>query len=174
MSLLLAALLGAAQACEDLSEVPESFQVAWVSPLRQRVGSKEMIEVVRFSELRDWSASNDADAKRLLQHLGLLRGKVRRKIDPADYKITVFDVRSEVLCRPLDPPGPGEKEGLSICVQKNHRPASPTSRHGDTGCGYAMDTASKTRGIDVYRVAWRDASAYGFCVLPLSRFLEEG
>jgi hypothetical protein len=172
MILLLAGLLAGAHACDSLSEVPDSFQVAWVSPLRQRVGSKEMIEVVRFSDLREWSDAAEPDAKRLLQHLGMVRGKARRKFDPTDYKITIFDVRSEVLCRPIDG-GTGEKDGLSVCIQKKHRAASTTSRHGDTGCGYTMDTASKTRGMDVYRVAWRDASAYGFCVLPLSRFLEE-
>ena len=101
--------IGQSHACEALSKTQDSFQVAWISPVRERVGSREMIEVVSFRDLRKWVNDKDASAKDLLHHLGMLKKGYKKSIDPTDYKITIFDIEHKSLCRPMKGKA-GEKE----------------------------------------------------------------
>ena len=42
------------QTCEDPKSLPESLQVAWISPASKTVGMNGWIEAVRVSDLRAW------------------------------------------------------------------------------------------------------------------------
>ena len=55
--------------CGELQPVPDSFQVAWVSPVPVTVGGGAGLDVVRVADLRKWMAGRDALA--VLQGLGL-------------------------------------------------------------------------------------------------------
>jgi len=174
-SLVLAAVLAAAptasaQACGTPRAVPASTQVAWISRRSRRVPSRQVIEVVRVSDLRAWIRDNGADEKRLIQGLGMAsrKGGLAAK---HPYKITIFDVQADWLCRPIPDGTDGEDSyGVAVCADgdakavRHHRP-------GYTGCGYSLDTAASNRGLDVYRIRWSEASAWGFCVMPLDRFI---
>ena len=61
----------AAQACQALTDVPASTQVAWINRRSRRVPSGKVIEVVRVSDLRSWIRENGADETRLIQGLGM-------------------------------------------------------------------------------------------------------
>ncbi len=158
------------RACEPLSEPPERLQVAWISPLRATVGGGAWMEVVRVSDLRSWVRTHGADTTRLLEGLGMVpRGGNRRAEGP--WKITIFDVERDWLCRPVEDAEPGEdRYGVAACEAGEQRPLRGHKK-GWTGCGYTLDVADATRGLDVYRVQWEVASAWGFCVMPLERFL---
>ena len=104
--------------------------------------------------------------------MGMLSKRSRREIDPNDYKITIFDVEKDRMCRPVNDQEEGSiLQGLGVCEAKKSRPDTHYSRYGYTGCGYAYNTQKEKRGFDVYRIDWSDASTWGFCVLPLDRFL---
>ena len=173
ISLILSIATSEASECSRVSVLPEAIQIAWVSPVQEQARSKEMIEVVHLQSLQQWMDTEEASAKQVLHHLGMLPKRSRRTIDPDAYKIVIFDVESTSLCRSIDL---GEEstvetiEGLSVCTQRA-KPAKWYSRFGYTGCGYTWDTQSQSKGLDVYRISWQDASQWGFCVLPLSRFL---
>ena len=170
---LFLSIAAAAAECTSVSSLPEAIQIAWVSPVQEQARSKEMIEVVHLQTLQKWIDTEQANAKQVLHHLGMLPKRSRRTIDPEDYKIVVFDVESNSLCRSIQL---GEDstitaiEGLSICSERA-KPAKLYSRYGYTGCGYTWNTQSQSKGLDVYRISWQEASKWGFCVLPLSRFL---
>ncbi|MEC7987426.1 MAG: hypothetical protein VX278_19815 [Myxococcota bacterium] len=167
--------LKGANACDaSFSATPESFQVAWVSPLNQTVWlPNDRIEVVPLFELRQWVHDSKADAKGLLHHLGMLSRKSKKKIKASDYKITIFDIRRENLCRPIENEEPGRLfSDIPVCLEKENKSKSWGHRHGYTGCGYAIDTKTSTRSVDVYRIRWADASSQGFCVFPMQRFLD--
>ena len=175
MIALLAAALAvvpdaSAQACQDVKEVPEALQVAWVSPVGKRIGGGGVMEVVRVADLRAWIRTNGADPARVLQGLGMAPRNAARKA-ARGWKVTVFDVRSEWMCRPLEGTPAGEDHaGVVSCSEKAAKPMT-SHRRGFSGCGYTLDTGSSTRGLDVYRVTWEAASSAGFCVMPLERFL---
>jgi hypothetical protein len=106
----------------------------------------------------------------MLQALGM-KGRRARIARAEDYKITVFDVDAGWLCRPIEGGSPGEEHaGISICEESQQQPLR-SHRPGFSGCGYSLDTGASMRGLDVYRIRWADASAWGFCVLPLERFI---
>ena len=165
--------IGQSHACEALSEPPKAFQVAWISPVKERVGSKEMIEVVSFRDLRKWVKDKDATAKDLLHHLGMLKKGYKKEIDPRDYKITIFDIEQKSLCRPMKGKAGDKIKNVPICIENQQTAISRRHKHGFTSCGYAFDTKTFSRSIDVYRIMWMDAVVQGFCVLPLKRFLSE-
>lgn len=166
-------LVGTAWGCEPVESVPESLQVAWISPVRDRARAREFIEVVRVRDLRAWIRANSSDPVRVLQVVGMLeRGELSESAGE-DYKITVFDVQREWLCRPLLSATPGEDiSDIAACPASEQEAADRAHRAGFTGCGYTLDTHASIRGLDVYRLPWSDASAWGFCVMPLARFLE--
>jgi hypothetical protein len=173
MGWLVALLLGAAGAlaqepssasCPCLEPPPAGLQIAWISPVRQRVRGGATLSVVRVAELRSFVQLHGADLPRTLQGLGVVgpRGKVRKR-----YKITLFDVSAEQLCRPVEHTLEGEDSD-------GHPACSGGRQHGvrfDSGCGTTTDTATDGRGLDLYRIPWREAARGGFCVMPLERFL---
>ena len=177
MLMFFAMLLGVAAAdetCQSPRSITEqSLQVAWISPTDKQVWDGTYMEVVRTGDLRTWLDRNGRDTLRLLRGLGMVKGTKGEKKAKQSWKITLFDVRSNVLCRPIEDGVPGEdKGGIPICEESEQSWKWGYSK-GFTGCGYIKDTQANVRGLDVYRVRWADASAWGFCVLPLERFLKE-
>ncbi len=192
MMFLLSSIVQAAPSeCAQVEPLPEAVQVAWISPKTDTVRSGKQIEVVHLQALQQWMADEDvggdgqtiadreasSDAKALLHQMGMLSKRSKKYIDPNDYKVTIFDVESSTLCRPIDVDTEENTsaatvvEGLGVCEQRSSKPAALYSRYGFTGCGYTKNTQTQEKGFDVYRVTWADASTWGFCVLPLSRFL---
>ena len=170
---LLSAPAAAAPACGELSAPPESVQVAWVSNLPKRVKASTWLEVVRLSELRSWLDATGIDssegALRLLQGLGMMGRKAE---DANAAKITIFDIKREWLCRPVLDAVPGaELAGVAACDTPQQGRLAGHGK-GFTGCGYTLDTGASTRGLEVYRITWEAASAWGFCTMPLQRFLD--
>ncbi|MEE2752003.1 MAG: hypothetical protein VX519_11285 [Myxococcota bacterium] len=157
----------AAPACEAVDSVSENIQVAWISPVRQRVSSDRYMEVVQLSDLRSWIKKNGKDQARLLQTLGLVGKRAGWRAE-MEWKVTIFDVRADWVCRPIRGKPSGEQvKGVPVCHERLQR-----GGHRYTGCGYTMDTHTGKRGLDHYRLAWRDAAQWGFCVMPLERLLE--
>jgi hypothetical protein len=159
-----------AQACKEPGAVPTSTQVAWISRRSRRVPSGKVIEVVRVSDLRTWLRENAADETRLIQGLGMAPRKGGFAARYA-YKVTIFDVQADWLCRPIpDGEDGSDSLGVAVCGDSD---AKPLGHHkpGYTGCGYSLDTAASNRGLDVFRIRWSEASAWGFCVMPLDRFI---
>ena len=170
LGLLLLPLAAAARdggACGDLGPVPDAVQVAWVSPLTKTVGAGSWLDVVRVADLRSYLSGKGVTPLRLLQALGVVNGKGRGRAAKKSYKVTIFDVRSTWLCRPLRS-GAADKvvSGVAICAPRQQE----GTRRSFTGCGYTRDTVTGGRGLDTFKVRWRDASSGGFCVLPLERF----
>lgn len=161
-------LLGVAFAQEPCAEAlttpPERLAVAWVSPVRQRTGRRGMVRVVQSAELQAWVTANRPTVGRLLQHVG---ERKRSKEPRGRYKVVVFDVSRDLLCRPLDGIEGGTLvDGVVACDR-----ARSNGRYG--GCGVATDLATGKRGPEVYEIAWRDAAARGFCVVPAQRYVDE-
>jgi len=170
MTWLLWTLITAAHACEPLADTPERFQVAWISPIARRLAAHGWMEVVRVTELRSWIRAHGSDPVRLLQGLGMVGRKPGARARKP-YKVTVFDVRRDWLCRPVSDREPGtDLSGVVVCDDPQQGGVA-RHRKGYTGCGYTLDTADSNRGLDVYRVQWDTASAWGFCVMPLDRFI---
>ena len=173
LSLFLSITASVAAECNDVSSLPEAIQIAWISPVQEQARAKEMIEVVRLQDLQQWMDTEQADAKQVLHHLGMLPKRSRRTIDPDAYKIVIFDVESDSLCRSIEQSDDSSIttiNGLAVCTDRA-KPAKFYSRYGYTGCGYTWNTQAQLQGLDAYRISWQEASKWGFCVLPLSRFL---
>ncbi len=166
--LIAAASAQDAPVCADTLAVPQSFQVAWISPVRKRASRDDHMEVIRVGDLRAWIQQEGADQTRLLQGLGLVRENPGRKAEK-QWKITIFDITAEQLCRPIDGLAPyTDAYGLPVCEQNLRTHSDGRS----DGCGYSTDTATGDRGLDIYRIPWGEASVQGFCVFPLERFIE--
>ncbi len=171
LSLWLSGAATASSACEEVGTVPDALQVAWVAPLGKRVRPGTRLEVVRVADLRA-SARAAGDPVRLLQSLGMLGRRPSLRKQERDWQVLVFDVRASWLCRPMDELEPGQQAaGVAVCELDDQGPVA-RHRKGFTGCGYSLDTAASTRGVDVFRTDWQTASSLGFCLLPLSRFME--
>ena len=164
--------LAHAQTCSEPKAMPDSLQVAWISPAAKGVRMNGWVEAVRVSELRAWLRDNGKDKVRMLKSLGMVGTRGGRWAAKRPYKVTIFDVKREWLCRPIADTEPGTVRGaVTVCEEKQQKPLWGHKK-GWTGCGYVEDTQSKERGLDVVRLRWGDASSWGFCVLPLERFLE--
>ena len=171
-TLLLLMSVAFGQACEDPESLPESLQVAWISPASKTVGMNGWIEAVRVSDLRAWIRDNGKDKVRLLRGLGMVGPRGGRWAAKRPYKVTIFDVKREWLCRPIEEMEPGTvKSGVTVCEAKQQR-GLWGHKKGYTGCGYIEDTQTSRRSLDVVRLRWADASSWGFCVLPLERFID--
>ena len=156
----------------NLYAPPETFQVAWISPVGKAVWNTETIEVVPMKDLRLWVHENEATPSEVLSYLGMRSAKAK-EVEAVHYKITVFDVHRDTLCRPIKGAEPGSiQSNVAICLEKDQNLKSWTHRHGFTGCGYATNSKTNKRSLDVYRIRWMDASTMGFCVFPLARFLD--
>lgn len=143
----------------------EALSVAWVSPLRRSVGGRRWLTLVPTAELRRWGRDEGrGSVARMLQHLGMRK---RSKEPRRRYKVVVFDVRSETLCRPVtDREGGIETGGLASCVESATR-----LREAHDGCGRVEDLAGGD-ATAVFRARWDDVVRNGFCVLPAERFLQ--
>lgn len=173
IGVLLGVFGGLAWGCETVESVPESLQVAWISPINDTARPQEYIEVVRVRDLRTWIRTNSADPVTVLQANGMLTRKAADEALDQEYKITIFDVQREWLCRPVMDVAPGtDINDVPACQESEQRPANRHHRPGFTGCGYTLHTGASVRGLDVFRIPWQEASAWGFCVMPLDRFLE--
>jgi hypothetical protein len=175
MTLFLWSLLSLAFAqdtCAPLAEIPESLQVAWVSRAGKQIGANAHVEVVRVGDLRALIQKNGKDKQRLLRSLGIIGGNGGNNAAKRPWKVTIFDVQRDWLCRPLDDATPGEADkGVVACESKQQKPVWGHGA-GFTGCGYIEDTQTQERSLDVFRIRWSDAASWGFCVLPLDRFLD--
>jgi hypothetical protein len=152
-----------------VAPVPDTLQVAWVSPVGARAGRHTPLEVVRVSDLRRLVEARGRDALHVLQALGLVG---RHGAVHGAWKVTVFDVKNTWLCRPAEGEEGAPLGGVATCPsdwQQHGRGAKPRSF---SGCGYLLDTGTNERSLDVFRVEWGDAVTWGFCVLPLDRFLQ--
>lgn len=162
---LLAGIAAAQPACDVALTAPTAeLSVAWVSPLRQKVGRRGWLEVVRTAELRREVASQNRSVGRMLQLLGLRK----RGTEPGRrWKVTIFDVRGADLCRPLAGyEEPATVEGVATCPGRLGRPTRTYS-----GCGWTTDLADGAPGLETFRIRWEDAARNGFCVLPAERFV---
>jgi hypothetical protein len=167
LSLMIANVLAqeAGPTCLDVGAVPNRFQVAWVSEAGARVGSDRVLEVVRVADLRAFMSAESPDQEEFLQELGLVQRKGRGA--EKKWQLTIFDVDAQMLCRPVSGADPGSNlAGVPACVEHLQ-----TGGRNFTGCGYTLDTEHLDRGVDTFRVTWAEASAWGFCVFPLERFM---
>jgi hypothetical protein len=173
---LLAALMHGAYACEAPKPVGSTLQVAWISPVNQRVGAKGMLTVVRTLDLRALVVAKNRDLSAVLKALGMLRPKAEAR---KAYKITLFDVKADWLCRPLvletEPEEGAEAPvvgGVRVCGGRWQTAHPGILRKSWTDCGYLLDRVDGKRTLDVFRLDWRTAVTWGFCVMPLERFIE--
>jgi len=160
----------AQDACEALVAVPGAYQVAWISPTRKRAGSRSQLQVVRVGDLRAWINQNGADQTRLLQGMGYVGPAGGRKAKK-EWKVTIFDIQSEQLCRPVADAEPGaDLLGAPVCSTDITRGLD----RWESECGYTLDRAEEdeTRGLDIFRISWEQAASQGFCVMPLERFID--
>jgi hypothetical protein len=155
--------------CEATVPLPDMLQVAWVSRLGARANAGTPLEVVRVADLRRLVEARGRDPGRVLQALGLVgkQGKVH-----GGYKVTLFDVNSDWLCRPATGAEGAPLMGLATCPTEWQRHGAGTRPRSYSGCGYLLDVATAGRTLDVFRVEWQVAVTRGFCVLPLQRFLD--
>lgn len=152
--------MASAQECAELVEPKATLAVAWVSPVRRQVLGSTWLQVVPNRDLTALVKREKAGVGRILQAMGMRR----RGSDPKRrYKVVVFEVDRGILCRPLETMAEGSTvDGVRVCAQG-------LSRRGPE-CGYTEDRATKSRGLDAYRVRWRDAARNGFCVIPAHRY----
>lgn len=144
---------------------PEALSVAWVSPLGKRVGRNGWLTLVPTTELKAFvQGEGRGSVARLLQFVGRRK---RSKEPNRRWKVVVFDVRAEQLCRPmLDREGGLEAFGMVSCPERVAR-----FREANDGCGALEDRSDGGEGPAVYRARWRDVVRNGFCVLPAERFV---
>ena len=166
--LLLLGSVAASSACDALPDVPEKVQVAWVSRLRATVGANAPMQVVRSVELQQL-ARDRTEAAPLLQALGLVGA--RADVDPADWKVSFFDVSRDALCRPMAGVPGDPRAGVPICDTPEQDRWHGTHARSWTGCGYLQDVAKGARTLDVFRLRWSAGVRDGFCLMPLARLL---
>lgn len=162
-SLSLAAADAPAAQCVALPAPGATTQVAWISPVRRSARNNQEIEVVLAEDLSAWAYANKADQTRVLQAMGYAgkRGGWRAR---RYYKVTLFEVPSEELCRPRADVEEGEVvDGVRSCGE------APMGQ----SCGLSQDKLTGQGGLPVYRIPWRDAARWGFCVVPLELYLQE-
>jgi hypothetical protein len=145
--------------CDGVATLPDRVSVSWVSPLRERVGGRRFVRVVPTSALMQ-AVREDQTVGGLVRASGLRRrdGQPKRA-----YKVVVFDVAREVLCRPVEGLEPGEVVGgVAVCDANAHATRKIES------CGVVVGS-----GIATYRGRWAELASAGFCVLPAARFVAE-
>ncbi len=138
--------------------------VAWVSPVSRRVMAHKWLPLVATRDLRALAQEGDTDIARLLQALGLRKS---HRPPRRAWKVTIFEVPIDSLCRPLAVGEPGEvADGLFVC--KRGDKGIPGAYEG---LGRTTDLRTQQEGLEIFSLQWRDAAASGFCVLPAERFL---
>ena len=151
---------------DEFAPPPDHVSVAWVAPVGDDVWFNGQIDVVRTTDLAEFLGREESpNVGRMLQLLGL---KKSNKDPWRRYMVTIFDVPAYTLCRPVVSDEQGTIGGLITC----EKPGRTSKRK--MPCGYAVDRATGSRTVDRYRIRWNDAAKNGFCVLPATRYLEEG
>lgn len=158
-------LLAAALACEPVTPVEGTVQVAWVSRLGDRVSARGEMAVVRSAALQELAARSQGDATRVLRALGRLRGRAEAR---GDWKVVFFDVPATALRRPLAEADTDVLLGVPT-VTGARLPG--VRRRANSGCGYLLATDTGLRTLDVFLVDWATAARNGYCLMPLSRVL---
>lgn len=173
LSILIPIAVASEPTCGEMTEPPEVFQVAWITPINERAWPSEHIEVVRFVDFRLWARDEAPDTKTVLHAMGMLSERTRREVEANDFKITIFDVKRDWLCRPIKSFDEGALvEGIPICHTREQRQASWSRRFGFTGCGTISNTEPQASSFEVYRIPWNEAITWGFTTMPLDRFLD--
>jgi len=150
-----------ASECASLTEPKETLSVAWVSPVRRQVLASKWLRVTPNRDLSSLVRNQKAGVGRMLQAIDMRR---RSKDPRRRFKVVVFEVDRGILCRPLEEQPEGTTvSGVRTC-------ATGLSKQGPS-CGYSMDRATGKRGLEIYRVRWRDAARNGFCVIPAARYV---
>ncbi len=150
----------------DPSQLPEpatSLSVAWVAPRGRRVGRRTWLTVVPTVDLMAFAKRENATVGRLLEHLGQRRSG--RREPRRSYKVLVFDVTRDMLCRPLDAEPASMVGGVPVC-ELSDKHFRDTDR-----CGWLVDTRTRRRSLPALRAQWGDLVRAGFCVLPAERFV---
>ena len=85
--------------------------------------------------MRVWVEKKDPTSEELLQHLGLIGTWRIFPLKPEDYQVTIFDVRSAWLCRPMTEYK--EDKWSKVCRLVPRKTARPLGkRKGFSGCGH--------------------------------------
>lgn len=153
-----------AQTC-NLDRLPEPdshLSVAWIAPRSRRVTNRSWLTVMPTVDLLAFVEIEEPTVGRLLEFVGQRRGG--RKEPRRQYKVVIFDVARDSLCRPVDT-SDERVTGVEVCEPKTRH-----FRHTD-GCGFILDRADRRVGPPAFRARWADLVRAGFCVLPAERFL---
>ena len=158
------------ETCDNqLSLLSGALSVAWISPVHQTASQHQWLTVIPTRDLRAWLLQDDPiSVAEFLQRTGMRK----RSSDPKRrYKVTIFDVTADRLCRPipLEEPEGQAIAGTAVCPKKQSKPHRSYSE-----CGTTQDFRNDHQGFDVFKAQWRDLALNGFCVLPLHRFVSEG
>ncbi|MCO4747127.1 MAG: hypothetical protein KC912_20185 [Proteobacteria bacterium] len=156
---MIALLFGLALADSGCLTPPsgDTLAVAWVSPVTKRVGARAYVDVVPVVPLRQADFTTVGE---LVHGVGQRRNKTTPN---KPYKVTIFEVDPRILCRPVEGVEPGERVAeVPACESVRTR-----GKTDGSGCFESSD-------LSVFRIRWRDASARGFCILPATRFIDEG
>ena len=151
ISLLTILPIAWATECDALQTIPEAIQVAWVSPVSDTVRPNQQIEVVHLQSLQGWLTETESNATEVLQHLGMVSERAK-DVNPMKYKVTILDVESVSLCRPVQVYEGDSLEiaGLPVCSAGKTRPSQLYTRYGQDVD--IQNTSTQKRGFDVYRV----------------------
>ena len=95
-ALFLMMSVAVAQSCEDPKTLPESMQVAWISPASKTVGMNGWIEAVRVADLRAWVRDQGTDKIRLLRGLGMVGARGGRWAAKKPYKAVCLEISATV------------------------------------------------------------------------------
>lgn len=159
---LLGTALAAPAACDvsDLTAPGDHVQAVWISPVRRSTRANQPVRVVLVDDLRGFVDDEKADQTRVLQALGLVGRRAGWRSNRL-YKVTLFEVAGEELCRPLKGHEPGAViTGARVCDRSR-------------SCGWTDDHLTGERGLPTYEIPWRDAARWGFCVAPLELYVQE-
>lgn len=147
-------------------EAPEDrMAVAWIG--RWNTTPRGSVTVVSAMDLRDWlAAQNPRWTGRLLQWVG----RRSQDTDPKGrWQVRIYEVDSTELCRPVPSVEQGVMVGgLPVCAKSKARPF----RRSD-GCGRALDRKTGQLGPEQFVMRVSDVKDRGYCVLPLTRYVDE-
>jgi len=166
---LLATLASASEPCAQTPDPPPPhLSVAWISPLGRHTRANKLVDVVSTRALTTWASEHPKATPGDL--LRLVDQRDKKKEPRRRYKVVIFEVASNALCRPIQEMEEGQVfAGLPAC------PGGSKSRGQHYPlCGYTTDRNTNHAGPEVFQARWKDLAARGFCVLPIERFLAEG
>jgi hypothetical protein len=148
---------------DKLPTPPDRLAVVWIQ--RWKKPPRGALRVVAAADFAGWvAAQHPAWTGRTLQRLG----ERRRSTDPKRrWKVVVFEVARDALCRPVDGVD-GQVAGIDAC------PAAWSAAGPEQdGCGSTWDRKTGEPGFVAYYIKARAAGASGMCQIPLVRYLDE-